>query len=95
MKRYRNTGFWYVDIEEFRRLLDIPEKYTISKIDEKVLKPIKEEFKEYNLKVEKKYKSSGARPKVVGFKFRFDKEKAQKVFDSNKVEEFITKDNLE
>ncbi|WP_390889597.1 hypothetical protein [Pseudostreptobacillus hongkongensis] len=90
MKQYRNTGFWYVDIEEFRRLLDIPEKYIISKIDEKVLKPIKEELKKYNLKVEKKYKSSGVRPKVVAFNFKFDKEKIKDDFD-----DFINKENLE
>lgn len=95
MKQFKNTGFWDVDIEEFIRVLDIPKSYKIDTIDKRVLKPIKEELKDYNLKIEKKYKSSGARPKVVGFKFRFDKEKTQKVFDSNKVEEFINQNNLE
>lgn len=75
MKQFRSTGFWDIDIEEFRRILDIPKSYKISHIDTKILKPIKEELKDYNLKIKKQYKSNGARPKVVGFRFEFDKEK--------------------
>ena len=82
MKQFRNTGFWDVDIVEFRRVLDIPKSYKITDVDKRVLKPIKEELKEYNLKVEKKYKSSGARPKVIGFIFKFNKEKKNNIYNT-------------
>ena len=35
MKQFKTTGKWIVSLEEFRRLLDIPEKYRISHIDKK------------------------------------------------------------
>ena len=82
MKQFRNTGFWDVDIVEFRRVLDIPKSYQITDIDKRVLKPIKEELKEYNLKIEKKYKSNGARPKVIGFIFKFNKEKKNNIYNT-------------
>lgn len=83
MKQFRNTGFWDVNIEEFRRVLDIPKSYKIDTIDKRVLKPIKEELKDYNLKIEKKYKSNGARPKVIGFRFEFEKEKKNNIYNYN------------
>ncbi|EEX73104.1 replication initiation protein [Leptotrichia hofstadii] len=46
MKQFRKTGFWRCSIEEFRNLLDIPEKYRIIDIDKFVLKPIQKELGE-------------------------------------------------
>ena len=40
LKQYRNTGMWIVEIDEFRRLLDIPNSYKSGNIDQRVLKPI-------------------------------------------------------
>ena len=78
MKQFRSTGFWKCSIEEFRNLLDIPEKYRITDIDAWVLKPIQRELGEkYDLKIIKKYGFSGGRgrSRVVGFEFRFSPEK--------------------
>ena len=76
MKQFRTTGKWIVSLEEFRRLLDIPEKYRISHIDKKVLEPITEELKEkYGVYVLKKYDNKKrGRPSVSGFEFTFIKD---------------------
>ena len=70
LKRFRDTGFWIVKIDEFRRLLDIPESYRMCDIDQKVLKPIKTELKKYfsNFKVEKIKKGR----RIDKLKFVFD-----------------------
>jgi len=86
MKQFRKTGFWKCSIEEFRDLLDIPEKYRIIDIDKYVLKPIMKELgEEYNLKIEKKYGFSGGRgrSKVVGFEFRFSPERKEDIVIDN------------
>ena len=52
MKQFRSTGFWSVNLDEFKRLMDIPVNYRMCDIDVKVLKPIQKELKEkYVLKI--------------------------------------------
>jgi len=89
MKQFRSTGFWKCGIEEFRNLLDIPEKYRITDIDAWVLKPIQKELGEkYNLKIEKKYGFSGGRgrSRVTGFEFKFSTEKKVDIVAGNEEE---------
>lgn len=76
MKQFRTQGWWNVSIEDFRFYLCIPNSYSVSDIDKRVLAPILEELKEeYNLKVKKIYtKKNKGRPSVSGFKFTFKKE---------------------
>ena len=76
MKQFKSTGIWRVSIEEFRKLLDISEKYKIGEIDKWVLKPIQKELGDrFNLKIKKLYnKKSRGRPSVSGFIFTFLKE---------------------
>lgn len=83
LKQYRTTGWWKVTIEDFRLLLDIPNSYRPSNIDQKVLKPILEQlggsddaalFR--NLKVTKNKKAGRGRGGVLtGYTFTFEKEK--------------------
>lgn len=89
MKQFRSTGVYKVTIEEFRRMLDIPNSYKMSEIDKWVLKPILNELKPtYALKMKKIYKSKGVgRPVVIGFEFTFKK--------SENVNTFQDKLNLE
>ena len=90
MKQFRGTGFWKCGIEEFRNLLDIPEKYRITDIDAWVLKPIQKELGEkYNLKIEKKYGFSGGRgrSRVTGFEFKFSTEKKVDIVVDNEEED--------
>lgn len=92
MKQFRTTGKWIVSLEEFRRLLDIPEKYRISHIDKKVLEPITEELKEkYGVYVLKKYDNKKrGRPSVSGFEFTFIKD----IIDNTKKKKESTYDRL-
>lgn len=79
MKQFRSTGFWSVNLDEFKRLMDIPVNYRMCDIDIKVLKPIQKELKEkYGLKIQKTYNAKGrGRPAVSGFIFTFLKEEPQ------------------
>ena len=53
MKQFRSTGFWSINLDEFKRLMDIPVNYRMCNIDVKVLKPIQKELKEkYVLKIQ-------------------------------------------
>lgn len=47
LKQYRSTGFFRVNVDEFKRLLDIPKSYTMKKIGVKVLGPIEKELVSY------------------------------------------------
>lgn len=47
LKQYRSTGFFRINVDEFKRLLDIPKSYTMKKIGVKVLGPIKKELVSY------------------------------------------------
>ena len=47
LKQYRSTGFFRINVDEFKRLLDIPKSYTMKKIGVKVLGPIGKELVSY------------------------------------------------
>lgn len=72
LKQYRSTGFYKVKIEDFRDLLDIPPSYTMSKIDERVLKPIKKELDQYfeRLDITKHKGRKGNKIAVLEFNFK-------------------------
>ena len=92
MKQFRSTGFWKCNIEEFRNLLDIPEKYRIVDIDKYVLKPVVKELGEkYNLQIEKKYGFNGGRgrSRVIGFEFRFSTDKNLENLETKKIEKEV------
>ena len=92
MKQFRSTGFWKCNIEEFRNLLDIPEKYRMVDIDKYVLKPVVKELGEkYNLQIEKKYGFNGGRgrSRVIGFEFRFSTDKNLETLETKKIEKEV------
>ena len=55
LKQYKSTGYLKISVEEFRRLLDIPDSYDMRKIGERILKPINKELPLYfdNLHINK------------------------------------------
>ncbi|MGL4688036.1 MAG: replication initiation protein, partial [Fusobacteriaceae bacterium] len=55
LKQWHNTGFFEIELVEFRRMLDIPKSYRISEITFKILNPVVSELSKYflNLKLEK------------------------------------------
>lgn len=72
LKRYRDTGYWHVDILEFRRLLNIPKSYKSHNIDQRVLFPALEELRSIFecLRVEKIHDKKRGNPlKALEFHF--------------------------
>ena len=47
LKQFKHTGIWKIKMNNFRELLNIPEKYRMSEIDKKVLKISMEELNKY------------------------------------------------
>lgn len=103
LKQYRTTGWWKVTLEDFKLLLDIPNSYRSSNIDQKILKPILKQlggtddtaiFK--NLKVSKdKKKGRGRGGILTGYTFTFDKETAGEWIEGKYTSKPDTKkDNL-
>lgn len=93
LKQFRPTGFWKVSLDKFRKLLDIPSKYSISKIDERVLAPIKKELGEYYnyFEIKKIYDTKAkGRPRVTGLEFYFDKEPIENQLEDkyNNIKQF-------
>lgn len=82
LKQFKTTGKWIINIDEFKRLLDIPEKYRMYDIDRYVLKPINNELSKSfnNLKITKiKKKGRGRGGQVDKIEFTFDPEKIPKI----------------
>lgn len=96
MKQFKSTGIWRVSIEEFRKLLDVSEKYKIGEIDKWVLKPIQKELVDkFKLKVKKIYsKKSRGRPSVSGFIFTFLKEDLEQRKERSIKNKKIDKDSF-
>jgi len=72
LKQFRQTGFWKIHIDEFRKLLDVPKSYTTSDLNKRVLKIIMKElipvFK--NLKLTKIKAKKGNKTEYLEFSFK-------------------------
>lgn len=74
LKQFKSTGEYRVKVDDFKRLLDIPESYTMKRITDKILNPIIEkEMPKYfkNFSIEKIREGRSIKYLV----FRFNKEK--------------------
>ena len=84
LKQWKSVGKKSWSIEEFRRLLDIPESYPMREIDKRVLTPIETElspiFKGLSINKEKK----GRGGKVTSIEFTFQAETVPKKTSSYK-----------
>ena len=82
LKQFKHTGMWKVQIDNFRELLNIPEKYRISEIDKKVFKISIEELNKYfdNFEIIKIKK--GRKIEYIQFKFTPEKKYKEKTSDS-------------
>jgi len=71
LMQFRKTGLYVVAIEDFRRLMDIPDYYQMGNIDQKVLNPALRELKQYfkNLKVNKVKVRKGNKIAKLEFSF--------------------------
>ena len=84
LKQFKNTGIWKIKMNNFRELLNIPEKYRMSEIDKKVLKISMEELNKYfnNFKIIKIKK--GRKREFLEFKFVPEKKYNEKVESSDR-----------
>ena len=82
LKQYRKTGFWKIDLTDFKKLLNVPESYQASDIDKRVLKPVMNELPSIfkGLKIHK-IKSRRRGNQLLGYEFTFQKETTQKWLD--------------
>ena len=82
LKQYRKTGFWKIDLADFKKLLNVPESYQASDIDKRVLKPVMNELPSIfkGLKIHK-IKSRRRGNQLLGYEFTFQKETTQKWLD--------------
>lgn len=74
LRKFKSTGKWIINIDDFRNYLDIPKSFSVSKIDQRIINSSLEELQPLfkGLSVEKRYKQLGkGRPKVVGYEFTF------------------------
>lgn len=71
LKQFRSTGYFKINIEDFRERLDVPNSYRMSDIDKHVLKYIKDDLKNIfkNLTVNK---IKGKGRKITHLEFIFD-----------------------
>jgi plasmid replication initiation protein len=76
LKQFRRSGYLILQIDEFKRLFDVPESYQMSDIDKRILNRIQDELPRYfdNLKI-KKIRGKGKRKRYIEhIEFKFDPE---------------------
>lgn len=113
LKQFRNTGnlsIFKCNWQDFCDIMQIPNNYTQSKIDEKILKPAIKElsaepnlftnekqtiFKNLSYKKIKDPKSRGRGGKVIGIEFTFDKETKETNNKSKKNKSEIQIEHIE
>lgn len=101
LKQFRQSGYYIVSIDEFRRIFDIPNSYKMSHIDSRALEPIKRELPEYfkNLKIIK-LKGKGKRKRFIEhIEFKFDPEtdmeRGDKTFRNKETGEYYKKNIMD
>lgn len=83
---FKDTGYRIFKIEDFRKKLDIPEKYRMTHINEYVLKPIKEDLKHTFKNFEIVKIKNGRDIAQIRFNFAYSNIKPAEVFeDTGKV----------
>ena len=94
LKLYKSTGFYTVSVDEFRRLLDIPESYTMKKIGAKILSLILKELSPYFRDLNINKIKEGRSIKVLEFTFKpqYNKDDQNEIIDTIDVE--ATQSNL-
>lgn len=88
VKQYKTQGNFYISKEDFYKALDVPDTYTNTNYQKKVLKPALEECKKYIPSLHCVPKKSGRGGAVRGYTFTFSPEVPQKRRTGNKFNEF-------
>lgn len=76
LKQFKTTGYFKIDIDDFRNRLGIPDTYRMTNISQRVLKPINEELSSIfnNLQINKVKDKKGRGGKIKYIEFTFDKQ---------------------
>lgn len=93
LKQYRTQGIYYTSKSDFYRDLNVPDTYTNTNFNKKVLRPAVEECKKYMPKLECIPKKSGRGGAVRGYTFIFDREIPELAVKSNSKGKTKTKGN--
>lgn len=70
LKQFKSTGHYTVSVDEFRRLLDIPEYYTMKRITDKILSVILKELSSYFVDLKVTKIKEGRTIKTLDFRFK-------------------------
>ena len=73
LKQFRSTGFYKVNIDKFREILDIPKSYSMTNIDKRVLEPAFKELEQIFPQLEVTKIKGGRGNKVKSLEFKFSK----------------------
>ncbi|MDO4640021.1 MAG: replication initiation protein [Leptotrichia hongkongensis] len=81
LKQFKSTGFWKIKIEDFKELLNVPNKYRMSDIDKYILKIARNELKNCfdNFEIIKIKK--GRKIEYLEFKFSPEKKYKENILD--------------
>lgn len=76
LKQFKTTGYFKIEIDDFRNRLGIPDTYRMTNISQRVLKPINEELTPifHNLQINKIKDKKGRGGKIKYIEFTFDKQ---------------------
>ena len=81
LKQFKSTGFWKIKIEDFKELLNIPEKYRMSDIDKYVLKISRSELENHFKNFEIIKIKKGRKIEYIEFKFTPEKKYKEDIAD--------------
>lgn len=92
LKQFRSTGFYKVNIDKFREILDVPKSYTMTNIDKRVLEPAIKEVSAIFPDLKLKKIKGGRGNKVKALEFSFSKESIPK--HAKPIYSKVKKENL-
>lgn len=92
LKQYKHTGYYKVSVDEFKRLLNVPESYTMRKITDKILSIVLKELSDNFIDLKVNKIKDGRVIKFLEFSFKPQNYKCNDEIDTIDVE--ATQSNL-
>ena len=92
LKQYKHTGYYKVSVDEFKRLLNVPESYTMRKITDKILSIVLKELSDNFIDLKVNKIKDGRVIKFLEFSFKPQHYKCNNEIDTIDVE--ATQSNL-
>lgn len=92
LKQYKHTGYYKVSVDEFKRLLNVPEAYTMRKITDKILSIVLKELSDNFIDLKVNKIKDGRVIKFLEFSFKPQHYKCNDEIDTIDVE--ATQSNL-